>query len=121
MAPGRAAEPPAPAMMTSMPRSWAESTAVSWGMPNSFRVSRQPCMRAASDREPMTTATRGWSPMVYGHQQGRVWLRAELSRIFAFEVQAHCLLQVRDGLVKRLALGDHVDAHALGNVVRVAL
>src|SRR3989304_3086532 len=61
-----------------------------------------------------------WRLQLYGHQQRRIWLQAELGRVLAFQMQTHGFLEVRDGFVQCLTLGDDVDAHALGDVVRLA-
>src|SRR5262249_13844929 len=72
--PGRGAAPPAPAMMTSIPRAsaeeaysamragvrWAETTAHSRGTPKRARVSSAWRIVSQSERLPMITATRGF-------------------------------------------------------------
>src|SRR5713101_35417 len=71
--PGRCAAPPAPAMMTSMPRlsaleaylksrsgvRWAETTRVSCGTPRALSVLETNFMVSQSEPEPMMMPTRG--------------------------------------------------------------
>src|SRR6185503_945651 len=70
--PGRCAAPPAPAMITSIPRSsaplansaihtgvrWAETMCFSCATPKRSRIAAACCIVSQSDDEPMTTATR---------------------------------------------------------------
>ena len=76
--PGRCAAPPAPAMMTSMPRfsavsaysksrsgvRWAETIRVSCGTPSSLSVLEANFMVSQSEPEPMMMPTRGWWRMI---------------------------------------------------------
>ena len=78
--PGRCAAPPAPAMITLMPRSaaflpnaiifsgvrWAETTSTSWSTPNSSSTAEASCMTVQSESDPMTTATRGRRELTLG-------------------------------------------------------
>ena len=71
--PGRCAAPPAPAMIARRPRAWAlaaysnstsgvrcaETTFTSCGTPSAWSFSTACCMVSQSEREPITTPTRG--------------------------------------------------------------
>mmetsp|Transcript_16295 Transcript_16295/g.35982 ORF Transcript_16295/g.35982 Transcript_16295/m.35982 type:complete len:253 (+) Transcript_16295:3-761(+) len=75
--PGRCAAPPAPAIMTWMPRPaaereyvmsfsgvrWAETMSTSWGIPNSFRIFTASLIVGRSLWDPMITPTRGFVPI----------------------------------------------------------
>ena len=87
--PGRCAAPPAPAMMTRMPRlaaadpkaiirfgvRCAETTSTSCGIPNSASAAAASLMTPQSESEPITTATSGAEAVEVPGTRPMLWLR----------------------------------------------
>jgi len=52
-----------------------------------------------------------------GDQQGRIGCQIEVCRVFALQMKRHGFPEIGYRLVQRLALSDHGDVQALGNIV----